>query len=201
MALFSFEEIRKANEENGYTYFAPFNTGKRAKNPGFRSRILTPILSVPCGAVFVESTRAGHQHRREYTVCYQDERGGDVKKLSGFQEYRSSTGAKGRALREQTRLRDEQAQTYAEPVRYFLESNGFMDDVDMPVFVFEIDRNVVGLNVRHEGSVYGTGRAGVLREVLENEAPESWKVEFVSKSEHERTGQDEFIVTLPRTTG
>lgn len=195
MALFNLDQIKRVSAEKGHLYFKP--GGER----GFRPRYLSPILATPYGAVFVESTSNGIERR--YTVRYIDERDGRVIALSGFEEYKSATGAKGRAKREQARLRTEQAQVYGEQVRYFLASNGFMGDVDCPVEVLEVSGSLVGIRAGHGRTAYGIGRAEVLRDLLKNEAPKDWEVRAEWTREHgEAQGLDgdaRFTVTLPET--
>lgn len=197
MALFTLDEIKQNNLWAGYNHFLP--SGAR----GFRPRFLLPILSTPYGAVFVESTSNGI--RRGYTVRYIDERDGRVIKLSAFEEYRSNTGAKGRAKREQARLRTEQSEVYGEQVRYFLANGGFLGDVDMPVSVWEISGSLVGVSVHHGGTVYGKGRAEVLSKYLTVESPESWNVrEYPGLVDPSRAPDGFFLglmVTLPETEG
>lgn len=104
MIINSVEKMRKINQEAGFCYFAEPTMSAHG------SRILTPVLPVPGGAVFVQSTKARVEDPRMYTVSYLDEATGDVENLSAFAEYRSSTGAKARAKREQIRIRGERGE-------------------------------------------------------------------------------------------
>lgn len=101
MAVFTHEEMFRISKSFGFYDFTP------ATRRCFNVRLGKSLMSVPFGAVYVESTRRDGDIRK-YTVRYFDERTGRVESLSEFEEYASKSGARSRALREQKRIREEQ---------------------------------------------------------------------------------------------